>query len=46
MASKSYSLEKKKETLEKGKYVWKADNATARKIARKEQGIKKLKDNE
>lgn len=46
MASKSYSLEKKKETLKKGKYVWKADNATARKIARKEQGIKKLKDNE
>lgn len=43
-ASKGFSLERKKETLKKGKYVWKAETSTARRIARKELGIEKLKD--
>ena len=43
-ASKGFSLDKKKETLKQGKYVWKAETSTARRIARKELSIEKLKD--
>jgi len=41
MTSKGYYLDKKRETLNKSKYVWVTDDKTARKISRVEKQIDK-----